>query len=190
MGDKATWLRHKDEDEYYSPLILTDVIVPYIPLGAVVWCPFDTKDSEFVHSLSRDHEVIYSHIWTGQNFFEYEPKHWDVVVSNPPFTLKLEVLKRLYKFGKPFALVLPLTMLNYNEVGNFFLDKELQLLIVDKKVSFNGNPASFNSSYFCSKLLPRDLMFHHLEHNNTGKNFTPSRMLTSGAPKNIEGYLF
>ena len=86
------------------------------------------------------------------------------------------MLERLYQIGKPFAMILPLTMLNYQEVGNFFLDKELQLLIVDKKVSFNGNTASFNNSYFCYKILPKDLMFCHLAHNNTGKNFIASRM--------------
>ena len=48
----------------------------------------------------------------------------------------------------------------------------------DKKVSFDGNTASFNNSYFCYKMLPRDLMFAHLEHNNSGNNFTPSKMMT------------
>jgi len=187
----TAFIRAKEQDEYYTPRLLTEVIVPYVPPGAVCWCPMDTKDSEFVHSLSRDHEVIYSHIWMGQNFFEYEPKHWDVVVSNPPFTLKLEVMKRLYRFGKPFALLLPMTMLNYNEINHLFLNQQIQLLIVDKRVSFNGSGAPpFNSSYFCSGLLPKDLLFQHLPHNNTGKNFVPSRMLTSGAHKNIEGYLF
>jgi len=70
--------------------------------------------------------------------------------------------------------------LNYQVVGNFFLDKPLQLLIVDKKVSFNGNTSSFNTSYFCKDVLPKDLMFTHLEHNNTGKNFVGSNMKIKG----------
>lgn len=189
MGDR-TPLRLKEQDEYYTPSILTEVIVPYIPTGAVVWEPFGTKDSEFVHSLGRKNEVVFSHIRTGQDFFEYEPKQWDIVVSNPPFTRKLDVLKRLHQLGKPYALLLPLPMLNYNEIGQFFLDKSLQLLIVDKKVSFNGRQASFNSSYFCSGLLPKDLQFVHLPHSNTGKNFVPSRMMIAGVPKSQSGYLF
>ena len=112
----------------------------------------------------------------GIDFFEYEPKEYDLIVSNPPFTKKLQVLDRLYKLGKPFAMVMGLPILNYQEVGEFFLDKPLQLLIVDKKVSFDGNTASFNNSYFCKGILPRDLMFAHLEHNNSGKNFMASRM--------------
>lgn len=113
----------------------------------------------------------------GKNFFNYNPdEEYDYIISNPPFSKKLEVFDRLYKLGKPFAMICGLPILNYQEVGEFFLDKELQLLIVDKKVSFDGNTASFNNSYFCWKILPRDLMFYHLEHNNTKHNFKPSNM--------------
>jgi hypothetical protein len=73
-------------------------------------------------------------------------------------------------------MICGLPILNYQEMGNFFIDKDLQLLIVDKKVSFDGNTASFNNSYFCKDILPRDLMFEHLEHNNSGNNFVGSRM--------------
>ena len=82
------------------------------------------------------HRVIATHIWNGQDFFTYEPnENYDALISNPPFTKKLEVLERLYKLDKPFAMVLGLPILNYQEVGEFFLDKELQLLIVDKKLA-------------------------------------------------------
>ena len=54
----------------------------------LVWCPFDTQESEFVKQIEQQNEVIYSHINTGRNFFEYEPHEWDVMVSNPPFTGK------------------------------------------------------------------------------------------------------
>ena len=73
-------------------------------------------------------------------------------------------------------MICGLPILNYQEIGKFFLDKKLQLLIVDKKVSFDGNTASFNNRYFCYNILPQDIIFEHLEHNNTGSNFEPSRM--------------
>ena len=165
-------------DERYTPAILVKPILEYIPKGSTVWCPFDTEKSEFVFAL-KEHgcKVIYSHIKTGQDFFEYEPEEeYDYIVSNPPFSLKLEVLERLYKLNKPFAMLLTLECLNYQEVGSFFLDKNLELLIVDKKVSFDGNQPSFNTSYFCNKMIPEKLKFVHLEHSNKNKNFVPSRM--------------
>lgn len=180
MKKMSNWLNinsFNEKDEYYTPKILVEPILKYVKPNSVIWCPFDTKDSEFVILLKEaGHKVIYSHIWLGQDFFEYEPENYDYIISNPPFTRKLEVLDRLYKLNKPFAMILGLPILNYQEVGGFFLDKELQLLIVDKKVSFNGNTASFNNSYFCHKMLPRDIIFEHLENNNSAKYYISSRM--------------
>lgn len=181
MVKMSNWLsqqKFNQKDEYYTPSILVEPILKYLKPNSIVWCPFDTEESEFVIILKeKGHKVIYSHIWLGQDFFEYEPKEdYDYIVSNPPFTRKLEVLDRLYKLDKPFAMVLGLPILNYQEIGNFFLDKELQLLIVDKKVSFDGNTASFNNSYFCKGVLPKDLIFENLKHNNSNKNYKPSRM--------------
>ena len=176
-----SWLRtgsFNKKDEYYTPPILVKPIIKYLKSKSVVWCPFDTEKSEFVILLKEaGYKVIYSNIWFGQDFFIYEPeKHYDYIISNPHFTKKLKILKRLYEINKPFAMIMGLPILNYQEIGNFFIGKRLQLLIFDKKVSFDGKTASFNNSYFCHKLLPKDIIFEHLEHNNTGKNFIKSRM--------------
>lgn len=177
----SSWLNtnsFNEKDEYYTPPILVEPIAHFIKPHSTIWCPFDTEHSEFVKILTEQgHKVIYSHIWTGQDFFKYEPSEpYDYIISNPPFSLKLKVFERLYKLGKPFAMICGLPILNYQEVGEFFLDKSLQLLIVDKKVSFDGNTASFNNSYFCYNILPKDLMFYHLEHNNSKNHFKGSEM--------------
>ena len=165
-------------DERYTPPILVKPILNYIKPNSTVWCPFDTENSEFVILLKENgHKVIHSHIALGQDFLEYEPtENYDYIISNPPFSSKLEVLDRCYKLGKPFAMLMNIECLNYQAVGEFYLNKHLELLIVDKKVSFDGNTASFNTSYFCNMMLPCQLVFYHLEHNNTGKNFVGSRM--------------
>ena len=177
-----SWLKtgsFNEKDEYYTPAILVEPILKYVKENTIIWCPFDTENSEFVIALKdKGHKVIYSHIWQGQDFFEYEPENYDCIISNPPFTRKLEVLERLYELDKPFAMILGLPILNYQEVGDFFLDKDLQLLIIDKKVSFDGDTASFNNSYFCHKFLPKDIIFEHLENNNSKKYFVGSRMLS------------
>lgn len=184
----SSWLatgKFNEKDEYYTPPILVGAIVKYIKPNSTVWCPFDTEDSEFVIMLKEaGHKVIYSHIWYGQDFFEYEPNEpYDCIISNPPFTRKLDVFKRLYELDKPFAMVCGLPILNYQEIGEFFVGKDLQLLIVDKKVSFDGNTASFNNSYFCKDILPQDIMFEHLPHNNSKQNFVGSRMKYIGGNK-------
>lgn len=50
-------------------------IIKYIPQNAVVWCPFDKRDSRFVVLLKEaGFKVINSHIDDGQDFYTYEPK--------------------------------------------------------------------------------------------------------------------
>jgi hypothetical protein len=180
MKKMSNWLNKKSfkkQDELYTPSILVEPIVDYIKPKSIIWCPFDTELSEFVIRFKElGHQVIYSHYNTGQDFFNYEPERYDYIISNPPFSLKLKILNRLYQLDKPFAMLLGLPILNYQEIGNFFLNKNLELLIVDKKVSFDGNTSSFNTSYFCNKMLPKNIIFHHLQHNNSGKNYKPSRM--------------
>jgi len=175
----SNWLKitsFDKRDEYYTPALMVYPIVKYLKPGSTIWCPFDTERSEFVKVFTESgFRVIYSHLWQGQDFFEYEPAEpFDYIISNPPFTMKLDVLRRLYTLNKPFAMILGLPILNYQIVGKFFLDKKLELLIFDKKVSFDGNTSSFNCSYFCNGILPKSIVFYHIPNNNTGDNFIPS----------------
>lgn len=144
-----------------------------------VWCPFDLETSEFVIFFRElGCKVIYSHIDLGQDFFEYEPEEdYDIIISNEPFSRKLDVFKRCNELDKPWVMLCNVMALNYMIVGHYFADNPVQMIIPDKRVSFDGNPSSFCSGYFCKDFLTRDLEFCHLPHCNSGKDFIPSRML-------------
>ena len=47
---------------------------------------------------------------------------------------------------------------------------------MSKEMSNWLKTASFNNSYFCYHMLPKDLMFVHLLHNNSKNNFIGSKM--------------
>lgn len=148
-------------------------IIKYIPPNATVWCPFDTIDSKFVTDLTRANiKVIYSHIVNEQDFYHYEPReHWDMIISNPPFTNKRKIFERALNLGKPFALIMSNTWLNDSAPKNLFLNKQLQLLLFDKRMLFENNGVidkkiTFSSSYFCYKFLPKDLIIEKLEVKN------------------------
>ena len=155
-------------DECYTPAYGVKPI-KYIPEDAVVWCPFDTQESEFVKQIEKQNEVTYSHIGTGRDFFEYEPFEWDVMVSNPPFTNKRKYFERALSFNKPFALIMTNTWLNDSAPKQLFMDKDLQLLMFDKRMKFispdgrNNDKITFSSSYYCWNMLPKQIVMETLD---------------------------
>jgi len=150
-------------DECYTPIEGVLPILKYIPKNAIVWCPFDTVSSNFVREISKTNRVISSHIQAGKDFFEYEPHEWDVIISNPPFTNKRKYFERCISFNKPFALLMSLTWLNDSAPKQLFQDKDLQLLMFDKRIRFNNqNKITFSSAYFCWNFLPKQIIMEKI----------------------------
>ena len=133
-----------------------------------VWCPFDTSDSRFVKTF-QEHglDVRYGHIETGQDFFDYTEPQGEIVVSNPPFSKKNEILKSLYDMDIPFAIIL-----GYNGIFDnrnrfeLFREHGVELLVPQGRMKFehryeddlDGQPP-FQSVYVCHKLLDKQITF-------------------------------
>ena len=154
-------------DERYTPPEAVAIILPYIPDGSRVWCPFDTEDSWFA-KLIREHgcEVIATHIRNGQDFFETDVD-CDYIVSNPPFSKKTEIFRRLYEIGKPFAMLCSLSGI-FDHRGRWvmFRAHEPQLLIPNRRVHFMSpfsdvveKNTPFQSAYVCERMLPKQIVF-------------------------------
>lgn len=135
-----------------------------------VWCPFDTEQSQYVLLLKKHgYNVIYSHIDNKQNFFYFEPEEsYDCIISNPPFSLKDDILKRLTELNKPYAVLLPLPSLQGQK--RFPYLQGTQALIFDKRINFYqdieqtimSKGVAFASIYICKDFLPKDLIFQQL----------------------------
>ena len=158
-----------NNDECYTPDYAVKPILKYIPEGSIVWCAFDTEESEFVKQIDKTNLVIYSHISMGKDFFDYEPVEWDIIISNPPFTNKRKYFERALSFGKPFALIMTNTWLNDSAPKQLFKDKDLQLLMFDKRMKFispdgrDNDKITFSSSYYCYDLLPKQIIMEELD---------------------------
>lgn len=155
-------------DECLTPDYAVEPILKYIKPGDTVWCPFDFPDSEFVQQIVKTNDVMFSHIDEEEDFYDYEPNQWDVIISNPPFTNKRKIFERALSFNKPFALIMSNTWLNDSAPKQLFAEKDLQLLMFDKRIRFNCNGVvnkkiTFSSSYYCWNFLPRQIIMEHLE---------------------------
>ena len=158
-----------NNDECHTPAYWVKPIIKYIKGSPIVWCPFDKEDSEFVKQISDAwFQVIASHIDNWQDFFEYEPNEWDIIISNPPFTNKRKYFERALSFWKPFVLIMTNTWLNDAAPKQLFKDKDLQLLMFDKRMKFispdgrDNNKITFSSSYYCWNFLPKQIIMENL----------------------------
>lgn len=132
--------------------------------GKTIWCPFDKEEPEFVKVFKENgYKVVFSHIDYGQDFYTYEPEHFDLIVSNPPFSNKTKMFERVLSFNKPFAILMSVLYLNDGTPYKLFKDKDLQLLLFKKRMSFMNQPdnkkINFMSVYFCMNFLPQQILF-------------------------------
>ena len=164
------YLTAHENDEQYTPESAVYPIIKHAKKFKKIWCPFDKWDSSFVKVLSENgFEIIHSHIDEGKDFLSWQPDDFDCIISNPPFSSKDAILKRLSEIGKPFAILLPLPSLQGQKRFEYL--KDCQALVFDKRINFFSDPdkkiikkgVSFATIYVCKDFLPKDLIFERLE---------------------------
>jgi hypothetical protein len=157
-------------DEFYTPKYAIAPLLKYIKPNSKIWCPFDTSDSLFVSILrSAGHEVIHTHIKDGQDFFtEIPPIGINLIVSNPPYSIKLEVFERLFSLSIPFAMLVGVVgIFESKKRFSMFKDNDFEIMYFDKRISYfrsyedkkpSLNPP-FSSVYITRDLLPNRIVF-------------------------------
>jgi hypothetical protein len=141
------------DDEYMTPKSAWEEIHQLIPKGKVIWEAFygDGKSGTYLRELGFE-EVIHEPI----DFFEHDLG--DIVVSNPPFSLKKQVLERLVSLDKPFILLMPIATLATTYCRRLFERRGgLRVVLPKKRIQFvkNGETTSrcnFETAYFLYKI--------------------------------------
>lgn len=160
-------------DEFYTPSYAIKPLLKYLKQFKTIWCPFDTEESLFKKELEKEgHNVIATHIFNGKDFFEYEPKNYECIVSNPPYSLKGEVFKRLFNLKKPFAMLVGVVgIFESQNRFNLFKDNDFEIMYFNKRVSYFRdykdtkpllNPP-FSSVYITHNILPKQIVFEEIE---------------------------
>lgn len=162
-------------DERYTPYYAVESILHLLPRDKIYWCPFDEYWSAFPYVLEKNgFKVVRSCIQDGDHFdfFKYQPKEWDIIISNPPFSFKEKIFERLEELGKPYLLLLPMSVLEAQRYYRYF--DELQLILFDARVCYftpddffkPQTEIAFGSLYLGKGVLEKDLNVCHLERNS------------------------
>jgi hypothetical protein len=154
-------------DDYMTPESAWTAVKQYIPENKKIWEAFygDGESGNILTKMGFD--VIHKKV----DFFKNNLG--EIIVSNPPFTMKKEVLTRLKELGKPFMLIMPSSTINTQYMRKLFGNdaNPIQLIIPRKRIQFiklvNGKRmegqkqrCNFDCFYYCWKMnLPRDLIW-------------------------------
>jgi len=164
---------HKNKsDEYYTPKSAWEDIIPYLPKDKTYYEPFNNasnpqslKSKEFLIELGLTmlDKDPYDPETDDNNFFSDTGEGWDICITNPPFSIKQKVVKRLKDIDRAFILILPTATINTGYFKDLFRDG-LQIIIPKKRINFNyylDNKKSccFDCIYMCYNMnLEKDLI--------------------------------
>ena len=94
----------------------------------------------------------------------------DYIVSNPPYSQKSEVLKRLYEIGKPFAMLINFQgIFDSKERFRMFKENRVEMLWLSPRVYYLTEDgrlparAPFQSGYLCSGICEHQLEFAYID---------------------------
>tara|TARA_R110000824_G_scaffold231517_1_gene419408 strand:- start:14056 stop:14514 length:459 start_codon:yes stop_codon:yes gene_type:complete len=139
-------------DDCITPISVWKDIEQYIPNDKEIWCPFYCNGD---HKLK---ELGYDIIHNEEDFFLHD--RGEVIIDNPPFSIKRKILERMLILDKPFILIMPVSTLCYNYFKPF---KDIQVIVPPKRINFAPHlksNASFDCLYYCYKMnLYRDIIF-------------------------------
>lgn len=170
---KLDKVANSGNDEFYTPRYAVEPVLKYVNPGSNVWCPFDTDESNFVKML-REHgcNAFVSHIGEGWDFFKTPPPpNVDYIISNPPYSVKGEVLQRLFDLSVPFAMLIGVVGLFESQKRfEMFRDNKFEIMYLNRRVAYFKNfddpkPSlnpPFSSVYLCSGMLPQQIVFEEI----------------------------
>ena len=178
------------KNECYTSLAESEKLIGYlvennlINKSSFIWLPFDNELSNIYISLIKYgfKNLILSNLELGLDFFKYEPKKWDLIISNPPFSNRTNLMNRLIAFNKPFIILQATQFFNNQFAVKYLCDynNDFKLLLPRSRMNFltynktqdiiksSKSAASFYSFWLCYKINLKNT-FNHLPDNGREK---------------------
>ena len=142
----------KSADDFQTPAHAIIPLLSYIPKTWTIWeCACGRNN------LVRAFGVAgYSIIGTDieHDFLKNDlDMSYDVIITNPPYSIKQSFLIRCYDLGKPFALLLPLTTFETKKRQGLFAKHGVEVIFMPTRINFEtpsgrGKGAWFATAWF------------------------------------------
>ena len=137
----------------------------YWDIDKSLYTTIGLKEDEVKETLERLKENGFKVIHTSKREIDFLKDkanfEFDVIITNPPYSLKNEFLKKCYEYQKPFMLLLPLTALEGKERNKLYRKYGIEVIVLDKRINFMKEKKNvwFNTSWFCHGICKEKLNF-------------------------------
>lgn len=173
----------KSNDEAYTTYAEAEKLAKYIfenkliSKHAKIWMPFDNRHSR-IYKAFKDcgfNNLILTNLEIGKDFYHFEPKKWDLIITNPPFSNRTALLNRLFYLDKPFIVLQPIQLFNNQRAIHWLCEKdgELAFLLPRTRMKFmrynekenlietSSSSASFYSFWLLYKIKRGGCFYHY-----------------------------
>ena len=152
-----------NDDQYNTTPEIWEMISHLIPKDKILFEAF-LKDNWSSKSAIILRDMGFNVVGNPTIDFFNELPEYDIIVSNPPYSMKKKIFQRLAVIDKPFILILPISTITKQFVKVLERDK-VQMIIPSKRMQFEkaGVELSrcwFDTCFLCYKMnLERDITF-------------------------------
>lgn len=174
--------KSKSSDMFMTPDYAIKPLLPYLKKDWHIWECACGKGDIVDFLIKNNYIVLGTDIATGVDFLKTDKIIGDCIVTNPPYSLKNQFLKKCYEAEKPFALLLPLTALESLERQSLYRKYGIQLILFNRRIQFmtpSGKPSHcwFASAWFTHGLnLPEQLNFVEIEYSKSISEFEAKQL--------------
>lgn len=169
------------QDKCQTPPYAITPLLPYLPKESVIWEPA-CGEGNIVSALTRQgYSVVGSDIESGHDFRYWQPDHFDIIITNPPYSqpLKNEFFARAYQLGKTFAFLVKADTTGTKGWQVYAKEFGYEQMHLDERIDFKmpnkgwgGKGADWATTWLCWRLLPTPVVFGHIEKPKEIPNFS------------------
>lgn len=140
----------KSDDRYGTPHKAVDLIIPYLKRNWLIWECAAGAGSIVDHLQESGFNIFCTD--TEHDFILGKPLKCDCIITNPPYSLKNHFIRKCYRIGKPFALLMPLTALETEARQEYFKKFGVKLIIPNTRIKYTlpGGSRRSHGNWFSS----------------------------------------
>lgn len=159
------YIKHEKYDEFYTPNEAIYPILKYLDKDKAYWECTDFGESNITKILKENGYKVISTNKQELDFLKDKPNfEFDAIITNPPYSLKDNFIKKCYEYNKPFLLLLPITALEGKVRNKLYKEKGIEIIVLNKRINFMKSKKNvyFNTSWFCNGICDKQLNFEEV----------------------------